>query len=154
MQSLFNGCIDDFIAIAAPKVGKNFQIKDFHVPTIPLTEEELFKQMEAKLDWVNKIVSSMEALVSQTHSKTEKFESPFGNVSVRKETHEEMEQTIKEYKLSGKIDALKYTISHHMIRLLVMKNTLKMECSTVLSMIYSMVLQTATGSVSLRWGYY
>jgi hypothetical protein len=112
--TLFNGCIDDFIAIAAPKVGKNFQIKDFHVPTIPLTEEELFKQMEAKLDWVNKIVSSMEALVSQTHSKTEKFESPFGNVSVRKETPEEMEETIKEYKLSGKIDVVEvYDITPH-----------------------------------------
>lgn len=88
-----NQILEDFLAITAPKFKKGTTVKSFMVKSVE-DEKQQELLMQERIEWANSIVASMEAIIAMTHSKTEVYESPFGNVSIRKETEEEMQKTI------------------------------------------------------------
>ena len=91
-----NTLMDDLIAIASPKYEKGTTVSSFYVKEVKDPEEQR-ELMAKKLEWVNSLVSSMEAVVAfqQNDSKVKEYKSPFGDVIVQKETEEEMEETKK-----------------------------------------------------------
>lgn len=93
MASEMNELLEDFIAIAAPKYKKGTSVNDFFVKIVDDPEAQL-QLVAEKLEWVNSIVSAMEAVVSMKHNDKETYESPFGNVKVSKLSDQEVEEFI------------------------------------------------------------
>ena len=104
-----NEYMDDLIAIASPKYEKGTTVKSFYVKKSK-DEKEQEQLMDEKLEWVNDLVSSMEAVVSfqQNDTNVKDYKSPFGNVLVREETEEEVEETKKmlDPRQAGKVIAV------------------------------------------------
>ena len=91
-----NRLMDDVIAIASPTYQRGTTVRSFYVKEVKDPEEQRQRILE-KLNWVNELVSSMEAVVSFQHNdaKVKEYKSAFGDIAVRKETEEEMKETIK-----------------------------------------------------------
>lgn len=94
----FNALIDKLIAIAAPKYEKGKTIKSYHAGKSSDPDKQL-KLMKDKLMWADSIISSMEAVVAlqQNDSKVKNYETPFGNITIRKQSEEEMKKTIESF---------------------------------------------------------
>lgn len=88
-----NEVMQDFLAVTAPTFKKGTTVKSFMVETVE-DEAEQLQLIQERIDWANSMVSSMEAIIAMNHKKSEVYESPFGNISIRKETDEEMKETI------------------------------------------------------------
>lgn len=94
MASELNELMEDFIAIVAPKYQKGTTVNSFMVKIVSDPDEQL-SLMAEKLEWVNSIVSSMETVVSMKQVATETYESPFGNIKIKRLSDEAMQDFIR-----------------------------------------------------------
>lgn len=89
-----NELIETFLVTAAPKRKKGTKVSDFLVEPV-IDEEQQKKVILEKLEWVNSIVSSMEAVVSMNQKTTVTYTSPFGDIEMSRLSDEDMNAFIE-----------------------------------------------------------